>query len=275
LNPTVDTGLLEAIDRPLVEFYLAARSRPWADIKIDDDVVWGSTGLPLAAFNGATLATFTPESADRRIASIVGYFRELRLDMSWRVGPTSTPADLGDRLIAGGLVHEESMPGMAASLVDWAPPSTASGIEVELVTDVAGFHAAIDIMFEGFELPADIQPAFEERYVGFALGPRAIQRTYLGRLDGVPVATSLGFVVDNIVGVYNVATLEGARRRGVGSAVTAAAMSDGAAVGATTAVLESSEMGRSVYERLGFCHVTDIAIYLGRFTGSAIEPAGL
>jgi ribosomal protein S18 acetylase RimI-like enzyme len=52
--------------------------------------------------------------------------------------------------------------------------------------------------------------------------------------------------------ISNVATLPEARNRGLGRAVTLAAMHAGAEAGATIAVLESSEMGLNVYRRLGF-----------------------
>ena len=65
----VDPALIAMFDRNMVEFYVQSRSRPWADIRIDDDVVWGSTGLPLQAFNGALArrsATRRPTPGSRR-----------------------------------------------------------------------------------------------------------------------------------------------------------------------------------------------------------------
>ena len=88
MSSVTDPSLIAMFDRQMVEFYLAARSRPWADVKVDDDVLWGTTGLPLSAFNGATAATFTETTADARIDQVLDYFRELKIDMSWWVGPT-------------------------------------------------------------------------------------------------------------------------------------------------------------------------------------------
>ena len=142
------------------------------------------------------------------------------------------------------------------------------GLSVEPTRDAASFHEAMDIMFEAFEMPRAVQPMFEARFGDFSIGPRAMQTTYLARLDGVAVATSLGCLVDDTVAIFNVATASDARRRGAGGAVTAAAMADAQARGARWAHLESSEMGRSVYERLGFRHVCDIAIFAGHFAGN-------
>lgn len=269
----VEPGLIEMFDRSMVAFYVESRQRPWADIKVDDDVVWGSTGLPLQAFNGAVGATFSDETADARIETVLGYFRELRLDMSWWVGPTS-PASLGDRLAAHGLEADGIAPGMAVSLEGWAAPPVPQGISIEVTVDPASFHEAMDVMFEGFEMPRDTQPLFEERFGGYSFGPRPTSRTYLARLDGRPVATALGAILDDVLAIYNVATVPGARRRGAGSAVTAAAMTDAQARGARWAILESSEMGRRVYEGLGFRQVTQVAIYACNFSGMEQERPG-
>jgi N-acetylglutamate synthase len=75
---------------------------------------------------------------------------------------------------------------------------------------------------------------------------------YVGEIDGVPVATSLGATLGEAVMVFNVVTDPGHRRRGYGAAVTARAVLDGFAAGAEWAMLQSSEMGFKVYEQLGF-----------------------
>jgi GNAT superfamily N-acetyltransferase len=132
--------------------------------------------------------------------------------------------------------------------------------------------AAIEVMFDGFEMPSDLITPFEERFRDFCIGPRAIQRTFLGTIDGRPVATSLGFVVEDVAGIYNVATVPDARRRGYGSAVTACAMAYGRDRGARWAILESSPIGVPVYERLGFRQVCEVVVYEGLFSGRE-EPA--
>ena len=34
-------------------------------------------------------------------------------------------------------------------------------------------------MFEAFEMPREVQPMFEARFIDFSIGPRAMQTTYL------------------------------------------------------------------------------------------------
>ena len=69
---------------------------------------------------------------------------------------------------------------------------------------------------------------------------------------GEPVATAMGVTVNGVCGVFSVGTIESHRGRGYGSALTAEVMRLGRTRGVSTTVLESSPLGFSVYEGLGF-----------------------
>lgn len=72
------------------------------------------------------------------------------------------------------------------------------------------------------------------------------------RLDDECVATATAFDHDGDCGIYNVATLEHARRRGLGTALTALQLHDAAARGCRTASVQSTEMAERVYAMVGF-----------------------
>ena len=84
----------------------------------------------------------------------------------------------------------------------------------------------------------------------------------MATLDGRAVATGSGWVTGTTVGLYNITTLEEARGRGLGNAVTARLMDIARERGCTDAVLHASEQGRPVYERLGFTYVCDVPQYV-------------
>ena len=77
-------------------------------------------------------------------------------------------------------------------------------------------------------------------------------QAFVARSDGRPVGTSLAIRSAGTAGVYNVGTLPAARRRGVGTALTWAAVAAGRDMGFDCAVLQSSEMAVSMYEAMGF-----------------------
>lgn len=84
---------------------------------------------------------------------------------------------------------------------------------------------------------------------------------FVGLLQGEPVSTSSLITAGGAAGIYNVVTVEHARGRGIGAAMTAAAVEAGRRRGMTTAALQASTMGRSVYEALGFRHACDLVPY--------------
>ena len=74
----------------------------------------------------------------------------------------------------------------------------------------------------------------------------------LGTLDGQDVATSMAVVTGDLVGVYNVQVRPDFRRRGLGRAMTDAVLAVGRRAGCAAATLQSTAMGLSVYEQMGF-----------------------
>jgi len=74
----------------------------------------------------------------------------------------------------------------------------------------------------------------------------------VGRLGGENVATALAFDAGGDRGVYNVGTLEHARRRGLGTALTALLVHDALERGCRTASLQSTAMAERVYAAVGF-----------------------
>jgi ribosomal protein S18 acetylase RimI-like enzyme len=78
---------------------------------------------------------------------------------------------------------------------------------------------------------------------------------WVGSLDGRVVASSGMMLAGGVAGIYNVATAPDARRRGIGAALTAAAVAEGRERGYEVAVLGASELGYGVYARMGFREV--------------------
>ena len=72
------------------------------------------------------------------------------------------------------------------------------------------------------------------------------------RLEDESVATAMAFDHKGDCGIYNVATLERARRRGLGTALTAVHLHHAAAPGCRTASVQSTAMAERVYAAVGF-----------------------
>lgn len=74
----------------------------------------------------------------------------------------------------------------------------------------------------------------------------------VARLEGENVATAIAYDHDGDCGIYNMGTLPHARRRGLGSALTALHLHRARERGCATASLQATEMAEGVYAAVGF-----------------------
>jgi ribosomal protein S18 acetylase RimI-like enzyme len=81
-----------------------------------------------------------------------------------------------------------------------------------------------------------------------------------------PVSTAMTLVSHGVAGVYWVATVERARRRGLGDALTRAATRAGFDMGGRAAWLGASRMGASLYRSIGF---RDLDVLYGEYESPA------
>jgi ribosomal protein S18 acetylase RimI-like enzyme len=84
----------------------------------------------------------------------------------------------------------------------------------------------------------------------------------IARLDGENVAAAIALDHDGDRGIYNVGTLEHARRRGLGTALTTLLVHDALARGFKTASLQSTQMAERVYASVGFRDLGRILEYV-------------
>jgi ribosomal protein S18 acetylase RimI-like enzyme len=178
------------------------------------------------------------------------------------VGHTSRPRDLGDRLVAAGLRLLSDNAGMAMDLRSWRVPSALPpGVTTELVTDDAGLGDWREVQRRGLGLDDTATDAWWTAHRRLAIDPWPPLRNWVARLDGEPVAAAALFIGAGVAGIYNVCTVPEARGNGIGTAVTAVALDAAVADGLDLAVLGASDMGFSVYRRLGFREVSRLRSY--------------
>jgi predicted GNAT family acetyltransferase len=207
-----------------------------------------ATMLPLAFFNAAFVAEPLPDGA-RDLEDAVTLLRELGVPFTVHLRSDLEPATrtAADGL---GLAWTGTLPGMA--MRPRPAPDAPAGLTIRRATTAAELadHRAVAAAAFG------MSPDLVARLMPSALLGNPAVRVYVGLEDGLPVASSLAFRTGEIVGIYNVATLDVCRGRGYGTAMTWAAIAD-AAPDVEVAILQASAPGRPVYERMGFRTVVE------------------
>jgi len=251
-----------AIEENGAEFLMVLGRAAGAEVRDDGRVRWAIGNSPIDYHNCVVHADLTPEVADAEIETFQERMQAHGVPGSWHVGPSMRPPDLGERLVAHGFEYGGDDIGMAVDLPTLPEEVPVSeGFSVERVRDEARLAEWIEALGSGFgEGPVEAEWVGEVyRKLGFE--DEGLWRHYLGRLDGTPVATATLFFGAGVAGVYFVCTVERARRRGIGAAVTLAALREARDLGYTVGVLGSSEMGYPVYRRLGFEEYCRIGLY--------------
>lgn len=252
----------DAIEANGAEFLLAM-GRAGGGTERDDALIgWTIGGSPIDYHNCVVRADLPAAEADAAIRAFIDELLVHGLPGTWHVGPSMRPDDLGSRLVDQGLAYAGDDIGMSVALrgVPDALPAPA-GLTIERVRDGRALEAWTGALARGFGEGEREAAWVGAAYARIGLGDDVPWRHYLARLDGVPVATSSLFLAAGVAGVYFVFTVPARRRRGIGAAVTLAALHEARALGFETGVLGSSEMGFPVYRRLGFQERCRIGIY--------------
>ncbi len=201
-------------------------------------------------FNQAMVAGVAEVGGDAAIQVVEAWFRGRADFVFWFREPDDRV--LTEAARRAGYRQERSEPAMFLDDVDrsWPVPG---GLEVRTVTGDAGVadYAAA----EAEDLTRFVGRREADESLARAVMERPGMKLFVGYLGGVPVARSMVVVSGTMAGVTNVYVAPSARRRGVGTAMTASAIAAGREMGATEACLEASAMGRPMYERMGFREV--------------------
>jgi len=165
----------------------------------------------------------------------------------WWLGPDS---DVRDGLFALGATRIGTLPIMAVDIDRATPVETPPRLTIGTAEDLEAFVRAYAAPWESrraVEMAIERERVFDSG----AAGDGTVIRL-AGYLDGRVAGTSVLWLSHGMASIYFVSTRPELRRRGIGAAMTRAALDVAREHGARTAALGATEMGESVYHRLGF-----------------------
>lgn len=257
-----ETALVHAIRGNLCSFFrYVARKRSNGDRFENDKFVRWYTSLSHPWFNGFVCSAPPSQADGEFIRDTIQYFKEKQVGIfSCWLEPHLNRADWEPFLVSYGFGFTDGTPGMAVDLHTLPEsPSLTEGLEIHIVEDKAEMRTWAHIFTLGYGMPPDWEEAVFDTW--FQLGLDFPIRNYLGYMNGEPVSTSTVFYGSGVAGIYDVATLPEARGQGLGTTLTLAPLLDARESGYRIGVLQSSEMGFGVYQKMGFQHLCQIEYF--------------
>ena len=246
----------EIVEETVWEAFAAYRASATATVVDTEAIRLAITGVPYAGLNGVFRARGIDAAA---LEETLDLFRQRGVPMLWHVGPQSDPG-VEALLLAAGLELEEKEPGMIADLdlpaeTRGAPP----GLRIEPVRDLETLGRWVDILSGGRVVDETVLLR-----AALGLGASAACQHLIGYLDDEAVATAAVHRGTRASEIQHVVTLDQHRRRGIGTAITAAALELARQHGSGCAVLTASPDGEGLYRRLGFVTVCSVRRFLRR-----------
>jgi GNAT superfamily N-acetyltransferase len=212
---------------------------------------------PSPAMNIVSRLRFGEDDVERAVHEVRQHFLAAgRHASTWEVATGSTPAGLGERLLALGMTPDEPPTNLGLACTT-EPASSVGDIAVERVETDEQFDEVRGIFEEG----DDWSPGDE-----WLRGPGDVTR-YLARIAGEAVATADITWLEHPDAVFlgGALTVPRARRRGAYRALVHHRWEAARGAGRSILVTQSEPMSQPILARLGFEPVGRIDIYVDRF----------
>ena len=205
------------------------------------------------AFNNAFRVSVEESEVDKLIAKVVRYYESMGLNPCFFVSPTTRPPTFANSLLKAGferVLEEDAMVcrGNRRSLD--VNPEVKVAVDDGSLTDVW-----TDVSMKGFGVPMVRRDAWiaisgkASRYKG--------TKSYLGYFQGKPAGTCLLVSINNVGGIFFVATAPEYRRKGIATALLHKAIADSLTMGNSLLYLTTTK--GSDAERLYTCVGFEVA----------------
>jgi hypothetical protein len=187
------------------------------------------------------------------VKKVISYFKENKIPMMWFVSPIGINQGL-DKLLEGENLELAKMevPGMSKDL---------SFIDIEEFKSIAAAHDVrevdsdlmenyTEIFLQAFEIDISLKDDFSKFTKNFISYPDS--KHYIAIWNDQPVSIASVLYECGVAGVYNVATIPSARKKGIANSIMAKCLLDSVEKGYQYSILHSTAKGRSIYLKLGY-----------------------
>jgi GNAT superfamily N-acetyltransferase len=262
-NPNT-SELIYAIEHNIYEWAKAIQNLEHIEYEEKDEFAKYYSGIPFPMANGVINTNIPSETAEQTIDEIVSFFEERKMPFVWYTGPSSQPHNLKELLINNKLISVGKEPGMAYNLNSLAlDTKPIPNLKIVEVGNIEAAKLWADVCFTVAEWPKELMlDLMVNIIISTCLNDNSPHKAFIGYYNDIPIATSYVFFGAGVAGIYNVCTLEEARNKGIGTAMSVKCLQQANEIGYEVAILQSSEMGINVYNNIGFKEYCRLEVFM-------------
>lgn len=224
--------------------------------------------IPFPLFNLVLQSEIKEFEIESEIESVKKKYKEFNLNFNWSITPFTKPNNFEKYLIDKGFQYKNAIPhmGILNSDIDESIFNEVNQSKLKIKKiDKENFEEYFSTLESGFEMGSIDRKVwydgFNEFFGAFLDDPRGNEiGFYLGYFENKPVCTSLGIISNDVLGIYNISTIPGFRKRGFGRIMTLDLVRQGYEK-ANGSILQASAVGKPVYEKLGFSTLYEAKAY--------------
>jgi len=262
MQMSMQIEMIHALEENGAEFLLEMGRTGGGEERNHDGVQWIVGGSPLDYHNAVVRASLTDERCDQEIMAFQAALAGKGVAGSWHLGPSMCPAGLAEQLLAQGFCYAGDDVGMGLDLrLSLLEVTTPRHFHVVPVRTEYQLEDYASVLAQGFGEGEREALWVKEIFSLIGLDEECAWQHLVGYVEKVAVATATLFMPAETAGLYFIATAPAWRRRGLGRAITAAALEAAREREAEYAVLCASTLGYPVYRRVGFFDLANIGIY--------------
>ncbi len=234
---------------------------PGAVVEAGDGWFFGAGRSPHPAISNAAFRTDDELDSEEFLERARAFFEGLGRGFSvWLRHEELADRDLLAAAEAAGLTQVHEMPEMVLGERPEERP-LPSGVELRRVStagEAEDYWRVATLSYASLGFPPGIFDFYEDPTGLLAENAAA----FIAYLDERPVSIAMTIVSHGVAGIYWVGSLEQARGKGLGWALTATATNAGFDLGADAASLQASVMGRPIYAAMGYEAIYDYRLLM-------------
>jgi N-acetylglutamate synthase-like GNAT family acetyltransferase len=208
-------------------------------------------------------ATLNEHTADAAIQEVIKIFARQGKTFNWRVGPYSTPKDLGQRLLTAGLKQENNLSGLF--IADWhGPYQTESEITIRQGSPV-DIHLIRALIKETYPVPPQWCSTLSKAFLPPSdyAGPKV--STFMAFVEGqkkpVGMASMFWFPDRPLVFFGGAAVQPAYRRQGIYSSLVTHRLAIAEQNGISAAVIQAIAASADACKKAGFTKFCELDGY--------------